>query len=231
MVVAIHQPNFFPWLGFFDKINRADVFILFDDVQFPKTGGVWSNRAMFLVSGEAKWITATIDRNYHGTKNINEMKFHSTDPWRQKMFKSLENSYKKHPYFDEIITEIFPLLNNEENNIALYNVHAILHIAKKIEVDLSKIRLSSELEKLGTSNELLINLTKFVNGDTYMCGGGADGYQDEQVFKSNNVKLENQNFKHPTYPQFKRSNFTPGLSIIDALMNIGFSGTAELMRK
>lgn len=230
-VVAIHQPNFFPWLGFFDKIHRADVFILFDDVQFPKTGGVWSNRAMFLVSGEARWITATIDRNYHGTKNINEMNFHATDSWRNKMFKSLENNYNKHPYYDEVITEIFPLLNNKENNIALYNVHAILRIAKIIEIDLNNIKLSSKLEKSGKSNELLINLTKSVNGDTYMCGGGADGYQEAEVFKSNDVKLEFQNFQHPTYPQFKRSSFTAGLSIIDALMNIGFSGTAELIRK
>ena len=74
-VVAIHQPNFFPWLGYFDKIARSDVFIFLDDVQFPKTGGVWSNRVKILIGGEARWSTAPIDRSFTGTRKICEMHF------------------------------------------------------------------------------------------------------------------------------------------------------------
>lgn len=227
--IAIHQPNFFPWLGFFNKIVIADIFILFDDIQFPKTGGVWSDRVMLLIAGEAKWVTATINRNYHGTRNINEMNFISKDPWRIKMIKSLENNYKKHPYYLEVMDTLYPLITNGEANIAAYNAHAIQVIAKKIGIDISKIKHSSALAKTGTSNELLISLTKSLGGDTYLCGGGADGYQDESIFKEHGVILKYQEFKHPVYRQFKRDTFTPGLSVIDPLMNVGFDGTAELI--
>lgn len=228
-IVAVHQPNFFPWLGFFNKISTADTFVLFDDVQFPKTGGVWSNRVMLLVAGEAKWVTATIDRNYHGTRNINEMLFLSADPWRKKMVKSLESNYQKHPFYKEVMDTIQPLIINTEPNVAAYNARAIYTIAEKIGIDTKKIKLSSGLTKSGSSNELLISITKFAGGDTYMCGGGADGYQDEQLFIEQGIKLQHQQFKHPVYPQFKRTEFIPGLSIIDALMNVGFDGTSELV--
>ena len=66
-VVSIHQPNFFPWLGYFEKIVRSDYFIFLDNVQFPKKGGSWTNRVKLIVSGQPKWLTANINRQYHGT--------------------------------------------------------------------------------------------------------------------------------------------------------------------
>jgi len=92
--VAIHQPNFFPWLGYFDKIIRSNVFVFLDEVQFPKKGGSWSNRVKMLIAGEAKWVTASIERNYSGLRNINEMNFQA-DNWRVKMLKSLRTNYNK----------------------------------------------------------------------------------------------------------------------------------------
>ena len=228
--VAIHQPNFFPWLGFFNKIAVSDTFILFDDVQFPKTGGVWSNRVMLLIAGEVKWVTATIDRKYHGTRNINEMLFLSADPWRKKMVKSLESNYQKHPFYKDVMEVLFPLIMNDETNVAAYNSRAIHVISEKTGIDTKKMKSSSALTKTGTSNELLINITKFVGGDIYICGGGADGYQEEEIFIQEGVTLQHQQFRHPVYKQFNRETFTPGLSVIDALMNVGFDGTAELIR-
>jgi len=215
-------------MGFFNKMAISDIFILLDDVQFPKTGGVWTNRVMLLIAGEAKWITATIDRNYHGTRKINEMNFNSADQWRIKMLKSLESNYKKHPHYKEVMDTLYPLITNNETNIAKYNTKAIQVIAKKIGIN-DKIKYSSALIKNGTSNELLVTLTKSMGGDIYLCGGGADGYQDKSIFNEHGVILQYQEFKHPVYTQFKREIFTPGLSVIDPLMNIGFDGTAELI--
>jgi hypothetical protein len=215
-------------MGFFNKMAISDIFILLDDVQFPKTGGVWTNRVMLLIAGEAKWITATIDRNYHGTRKINEMNFNSADQWRIKMLKSLESNYKKHPHYKEVMDTLYPLITNNETNIAKYNTKAIQVIAKKIGIN-DKIKYSSALIKNGTSNELLVTLTKSMGGDIYLCGGGADGYQDKSIFNEHGVILQYQEFKHPIYKQFKREIFTPGLSVIDPLMNIGFDGTAELI--
>ena len=81
-IVAIHQPNFFPWLGYFDKISKADSFVFLDDIQFPKKGGSWSNRIKLFISGDVRWVTAAINRDYSGTRNINEMEFLTNNPSR-----------------------------------------------------------------------------------------------------------------------------------------------------
>lgn len=230
-LVSIHQPNFFPWLGYFDKIARSNIFILLDDVQYQKTGGVWTNRVKLLIANEAKWITAAIDRNYSGTRNINEMHFVSSEPWRKKTLRSIEANYAKHPYFDEVIETIQPLIMNEESNVARYNYHAICNITKALGLDTNHFRLSSQLQKEGASNELLASLTKVVGGDSYMCGGGAEGYQEEAVFSKQSIKLHYQNFKHPVYLQHRSPNFTSGLSIIDSAMNLGWLGVYQLLRQ
>jgi hypothetical protein len=229
LIVSIHQPNFFPWLGYFDKIVKADVFLFLDDVQFQKTGGVWTNRVKFIVSGEPNWITAPIDRNYSGTRNINEMQFLPNNSWRDKTRKSIENSYRKHPYYGETIEMFLPLLLNEESNIADYNIHAITAILDYLGLDTSKLKRSSLSPFQTSSNELLCDLTLHAGGSTYLCGGGADAYQDEAVFVNKGIELRFQEFKHPVYVQKGGKEIVPGLSIIDAMMNIGLEATKALL--
>ena len=228
-VVAIHQPNFFPWLGYFDKIARADVFVFLDNVQFPKKGGTWSNRAKLLVGGEPRWMTAAIDRNFSGTRTIREMSFLQNNPWRTKLLKTIEGSYGKHPHFDEAMSLLAPLLMNLEPNITAYNISLVTAVAQRLGLDISKLRRASELPHEGVSNELLCSITKSVGGSVYLCGGGADGYQDETVFQRSGVSLARQNFTHPEYLQHGRSNFDPGLSIIDAAMNLGWDEVQKIV--
>jgi|TARA_B100000315_G_scaffold212704_1_gene210213 hypothetical protein len=229
-VVAIHQPNFFPWLGYFDKIARSDVFVLFDDVQFPKKGGVWSNRVKLLIGGEAQWVTASIVRNYSGVQNINEMEFRSDIPWREKIIRSIEFNYKKAPFYEETFEVFQPFLMNPENNIAEYNCHAVSEIVARLGLDHTKMVRSSSIDHDGSSNELLIDLIRKVGGDTYMCGGGADGYQDDAIFDEKKIQLLYQSFDHPVYPQFNTEQFVSGLSIIDVLVNLGFEQTKNCFK-
>jgi hypothetical protein len=226
--VAIHQPNFFPWLGYFDKFIRSDVFVFLDDVQFPKKGGSWSNRVKMLIGGEAKWVTASIERNYSGLRNINEMNFQA-DNWRVKMLKSLRTNYNKNSFYDETMEVVEPLILNPEKNIAKYNIYAVVEIAQRLSVNAGKIRKSSEFSLNLSSNELLCSITKQVGLDTYMCGGGADGYQDEQVFINSGIQLEFQSFEHPEYPQRGSESFVPGLSVIDAAMNLGWEKVSSIL--
>lgn len=228
--VAIHQPNFFPWLGYFDKLARADVFILLDDVQFSKTGGNWTNRVKLLISGEAQWVTAAIDRNYAGVRKINEMEFLPFPDWRKKTLGTLKMNYARHPHFAEVMEVIEPLVLNPEANAASYNRETIRTVARQLGLDETKIQSSSQLEKHGTSNELLVSLTRSVGGDVYLCGGGAEGYQDEAVFAQNDVQVVHQKFTHPDYPQKLSPRFIPGLSVIDAAMNLGWSGAGDLLK-
>lgn len=228
--VAIHQPNFFPWLGYFEKIVRSDVFVFFDDVQFPKKGGSWSNRVKCLISGEPRWVTASIERKYSGFRNINEMKFRE-DNWRIKMLKSLHTNYSKNSFYEETMQVVESLILNPEKNIAEYNIHAVTKILDCLDLSSLNIRRSSEFSFATLSNELLCAVTKEFGGDIYICGGGADEYHDEQVFTNSGIQIEYQNFQHPEYFQRGSESFVSGLSIIDALFNLGCSGTRKLLLK
>ena len=228
-IVAIHQPNFFPWLGYFDKIACCDAFVILDDVQFSKTGGTWTNRVKLLISGEPRWITAPINRNYSGVRKISEMEFRGDQLWRGKILRTIEMNYKKAPFYVEMFSFFEVLINNPENNIAEYNSKAVLCICEELGLERDKLFWSSNLTHEGDSNELLVSLTKVVGGNTYMCGGGADGYQDDAVFVSAGIELKHLDFQHPKYPQYNAAVFQTGLSIIDAVANLGWGRTTELL--
>lgn len=228
-IVAIHQPNFFPWLGFFQKIKLSHKFILLDHVQYQKTGGAWQNRVKMHVGGTGKWVTAPIIRSYQGVRSVNEMELQQSVKWRDKMWKTITSSYSKHPYFAETVRIIEPLLLNEESNISRYNTRAITTISEQLGIETSKISLSSELPYVGSSNEMLVSLTKAVDCGVYLCGGGADRYQDESLFSINGIELRYQDFQHPVYEQYGQVNFVTGLSIVDPLMNVGVDGVRSLL--
>lgn len=228
--VAIHQPNFFPWLGYFDKIRRADVFIFLDDAQYQKTGGIWSNRVKILINGEGRWLTAPVERSFQGTRNVNEMVFASKEDWRGRMLKSLVSTYKRAPHFIEAYTVIEALIKNSENNVAEYNIHAIKALASKLGYSTNSMVRSSELSTESSATERLIKLTERSGGKSYLCGGGAGDYQEDDAFHKAGIALVYQNFFHPTYPQFGNKGFVAGLSIVDALMNLGLEGSRELLK-
>lgn len=228
-IVAIHQPNFFPWLGYFDKIARSDVFVFLDHVQYQKTGATWSNRVMLRMGGEARWATAPINRSFHGVVQVNQIEWAAGQPWREKLIKSLEANYAKCRFFRETMNAVVPLIGNQEQNLARYNINAICGIADYIGLDVSHSVLSSSLGVAGQANEMLVALTRAVHGNAYMCGGGAGGYQDPSVFESSGVALVRQGFQHPVYPQAGGGEFLPGLSIVDALMNVGSAGVASFL--
>ena len=231
MIVGIHQPNFFPWLGYFDKLNKSDAFIFLDDVQFPRGGaGAYSNRVKLLISGEPRWITASIERNFQGTRKINEMISHSDIAWRKKIIKTIETNYKKAGFFDSSFPFLQDLILDPEENLALFNSKVICSICKKLGLDTGKISYSSNLDHQGDSNQLLISLTRAVGGSTYMSGsGGASSYLDEAAYKKADITLKHQNFIHPQYSQHNSTVFQPGLSIIDPIMNLGFDDTRQLL--
>lgn len=218
MICAIHQPNFFPWMGYFDKINKSDHFIILNDVQYTKTGGGWSNRASFNINQQSKFFTAPITRP-SGLRNINEVAFLDTN-WRVKFIKTLQANYAKSPHYKDNKDFIFDLINFPSNNISEYNIHIIENICDLLNIKTPKT-LSSSYSTTTSSNQLLIDLTKATKCTSYMAGGGADGYQDVELFKQQSINFKLQNFEHPTYNQAKTNDFIPGLSIIDYIFNVG----------
>jgi hypothetical protein len=228
MIVAIHQPNFFPWLGYFNKIARSDTFVILDNVQFIKTGGAWTNRVSLAISGRPAWVTMPVDRNYHGTRLINSIQIQRSN-WRVKFARTLQTNYAGAPYFKDLFPIILEMINFETDHLSIYNINCIRSISTLLNLGSTKIVLSSELGALGASTELLINLAKSVGADTYMCGGGASGYQENELFVNAGIKLKFQNFTPPVYNQGSAGEFLPGLSIIDALLHCGVEGTRALV--
>ena len=227
--VAVHQPNFLPWLGYFRKIVRADAFVLLDDVQFPKKGGTWINRVKIIVGDRSQWLTVPVDRSYHGLRRINEMTVDDTRPWRKKLSATIRASYGRAPFFQSVMPVMESILSEDTHLICELNRRGVLTLADALGIGRGHIRLSSELNASGTSTERLISIARALGADTYLSGDGAGGYQDESKFAEAGIGLEFQNYRHPTYTQFNTKTFIPGLSIVDALMNSGFEGVRGLL--
>jgi len=230
-IIAIHQPNFFPWLGFFDKIARSDVFILLDNVQFPKTGGSWSNRVQLAINGKATWITMPVVRSYHGTRLIREMQIDNSTSWRGKLLKTVQMNYARAPFYEQMSPFFTDLVNNPTDSLADYNETVIRTLTAAIGLDTSRLVTGSTLDTEGAATDLLISMTRVAGGNAYLCGGGAGGYQEDDKFMAAGVELIYQDFKHPVYPQINTESFIPGLSIVDTLMNCGIDGTRRLLQQ
>jgi hypothetical protein len=228
-LVAIHQPNFFPWLGYFDKIARADRFVLMDNVQFSKTGGTWTNRVQLLVGGRPAWVTMPVRRDYHGTRRVSEMQIDESVPWRAKLLRTLGASYGRAPCFGEVFALVEKLLASPSDRVAELNASAIRELAALLRLDASKIVLGSSLACEGQATDLLVSMVRAAGGDAYLCGGGAAGYQEDEKFAAAGIEIVRQDFRHPVYAQHHGGEFVPGLSVLDALMSVGAARTRELL--
>ena len=229
MLVAIHQPNFLPWLGYFDKLARSDVFVLLDNVPLQRTGGAYTNRVEIAIQGRRQLLTVPIARGAEARQSADAARIVDTGPWRRKLRATIEQGYAHAPAFDAIMPVIREILDQPGDGLAEFNIRAIRRIAGLIGLDVAKMRRASELDVAGTSTERLIAIMRAVGGTAYLCGGGAGGYQEDEKFAAAGFELRYQDFRHPTYPQVGAAAFVPGLSIVDALMNCGAKGTADLL--
>lgn len=230
-LVAIHQPNFFPWLGFFDKMVRADTFILLDNVQFQKTGGTWTNRVRLLTGPKDDWVTLPVQRDYHGVLPISEMRLQETGfpRWKEKFPKTLRMNYAKHPWFPQVFDLVEDCLDYDGDRLAEFNIRNIKKIMEFVGLPCSHLIRGTGMNCSGNATELLIRLIRAAGGSAYLCGGGAGGYQEDALFAAAGIKLVYQNFKHPIYEQKGRAGFIPGLSILDALFNCGPDGVRAML--
>lgn len=228
-IVAIHQPNFLPWLGYFAKIAASDVFIVMDNAQFPKKGGSWSNRVKLRVAGNAAWVTVPIVRAYHGVRTVHEMQIDNGSPWRGKLLKTIRMNYAQAPFIDSVFPLLEKIISFETESLAEFNLFGIRTIGETLGLHTSRLAIGSTLSVTGAATDLLIDMVKAVAGTTYLCGGGASGYQDDDAFGRAGIRLQYQSFVHPEYGQGRGVAFQPGLSIADALMWCGVEGTGGLL--
>ncbi|MFM9847863.1 MAG: WbqC family protein [Hyphomicrobiaceae bacterium] len=218
---AIHQPNFFPWLGYFDKIRRADVFVLLDAVDYPRSGsdgmGSIVNRVRIAVQGREHAIGPPLRRAALGTP-ISAIQIDDHQPWRDKLLRTLAMSYARAANYAPAMALLEPLIRHPEPYLAAFNIHAITAIARHLGLATPLLR-QSEFGVPGAATELLINLTRAAGCDGYLAGGGAGGYQQDGMFAAAGLLLVYQGFEPRLYGPTER--FLPGLSVIDYLMHDG----------
>lgn len=218
---AIHQPNFFPWLGYFDKISRADVFVFLDGVDYPRHGshgmGSIVNRVKVDVQGKEGFVSAPLRRAPLGTP-VGAIMIDDSQSWRKKILRTLTTNYARASNFRPAMTILEPLICYPQSNLAAFNVHTIKAIAAILGLE-TKFLHQSELSVAGKATELLIGLVKAAGCDGYIAGGGAGGYQQDEQFDEAGITLVYQNFKPAPYGPPER--FKAGLSVIDYLMHDG----------
>ena len=220
MIITIHQPQYLPWLGYFDKARQADVFILLDNVQFKKNE--WQNRNRIRTAQGWQWLTVPV---YHAFgERINEVKINNKIPWRAQHLKAIELNYCKTPYFEEYYPHFQKALGQEWEKLVDINIYFIRRIIDWLGIK-PQLVLSSEYEAVDHKTGRLVDLCRHLGADTYLSGEGGMAYLDEGQFKDNDIKILIQQYQHPEYPQRwinkNEEGFISHLSVIDLLFNCG----------
>lgn len=221
-----------PWLGLFDKINNADVFIVLDHVtNNPKSPEFWCRRVKMLIGGKEHWMSVSLKKDEKELfVPIDKMELNMDEQAIRKFKQSVELNYKKAPFFSEVFFLIEDYFKAPLLNLRAKNINFIKEVMEKLDIR-TEVVYSSEMQPQFSSNEMLIDLLKKTNASVYLCGSGAGDYQKDELFVAQGIAVKYNSFVQPVYTQFNSSNFVKGLSIIDVLMNLGFKGSKELLYK
>jgi len=220
MIVAIHQPNYLPWLGYFHKMAGSDVFVLLDDVQLVR-GKSFTTRNRVKTANGVQWLTVPVKEKGE-LKLIKDTQVVQDGKWQRKHWNAIQLSYKKAPYFDRYERQLAQIYNGcRWENLCELNV-TLTELVKNLLAISTKLILSSEMNVAGTGEEKVLSILKALKADKYITGEG-DGskrYVTEEAFEGNDIELIYQKFEHPVYHQLW-GDFVPNLSIIDLLLNAG----------
>lgn len=224
MKIAIHQPNYLPWISYFDKIDQVDKFVILDKAFHTKSGFVHRNK----IKTPQGPIMLTVPLK-NKEKPIKELLIANETNWRCKHWKIIENNYKNTPFwslYKEGFEEIF---EKEWKYLDSLNITLIKHILSLLSIT-TEILIESDFNiDFGHGNSRNVNIVSHLGGNIYLSGVGAKVYNDPEEFEKRGIELDYQNFNHPIYVQ-RFGNFDSHLSIIDLLFNCG-PESIELIRK
>jgi hypothetical protein len=232
MLVAIHQPNYFPWLGYLDRMAKADLFVVLDHVQFERRN--YQNRTQILLEGEARWLTVPVVQVSQKETIIEKQVDNSeggSRQWGPNHFKTLRYAYRKAPYFEHYAPRLREILEARWDKLLDLNMAALEFLREAYEIT-TPMRLSSRMNAGGARSELLLNLCRDVGpGSTFLGGmGGSRRYLDQDAFAGAGIGVQWQELEHPVYPQCGGGPFQPGLTSLDLLFNVGPRARDHLWR-
>jgi hypothetical protein len=219
---AIHQPNFLPWLGYFYKIQTADVFIFLDSVPMS-TGGASAitHRTRIRLGEKEHFLSLPMQKT--GAKRIQDERIVPGNHL-QKLKKTVAQSYAKAPYFKQTWPLLDSVLSYPSLSLSDFNIHGIESVCSALGWSPRLLRSSDLVQSwshIPQKSELLIALCQRVGADRYLAGGGGSrNYLDIDLFRAAGIEVVYSPFAHPIYRQFGNT-FIPGLSAMDALFHVG----------
>lgn len=229
MIAAIMQPTFLPWIGYFDLIDQADIFVFLDTVQFEKQS--WQQRNRVRTPKGLEWLTIPVFITGRFGQTIREVEI-KADAFPDKQIKTLQQHYSKTPYFNDYWPELEAILLSAKEGkfLAKLNMAIICWLAGRLGIS-SRFVLASDLNVEDHRSERLVGILKNIGADRYLSPVGSMAYliQDREVFSRAGIPILLHTFVHPEYTQ-RYAPFEIGASAIDMLFNEGATGTAGLMR-
>ena len=216
--VAIMQPTYLPWIGYFDLIDQSDIFVFLDSIQFDKRS--WQQRNRIKNTNGELLLTVPVLSKRKRDQKIKEVQIDTNQKYLPNHLRTISNNYSKTTYFREYQTEFSELYEHDYKFLADLNITLIKWFAMKLGIQVEFIR-SSSLETSGRKVSLLANICEKLSADHYLSPQGSKTYIEENnLFLKNGIRLSYQEFRHPRYKQLW-GDFIPYLSIIDLLFNEG----------
>ena len=215
MKLAIMQPYFLPYIGYFRLMAAADKFVVYDDVNFIKGG--WINRNRILLNDQEHLISVPL-QGASSNRRINQITLSPKTTWRKKLIRTLEQAYKRAPEFGPVSQLLDKIINYAENNLAAYLLHSLELLKSYLALEVDLVPTSSKYENAALKGQLrVLDICRRENASVYLNLSGGKNLYDSKVFASHGIKLRFLEPPEIEYQQFGNP-FRPSLSIIDVLM-------------
>jgi hypothetical protein len=216
--IGILQPGYLPWLGFFEQIYKADIFVIYDDVQYDKNS--WRNRNRIKTPQGLMWVTVPVLMKFGERLPVNRIAIDNKADWRKKHLLSIKYNYAKAPFYKDCIGIFEEAYGRGWEYLIDIDMFFIYKIVEYLGMDKNKIVLASTLNIEGDRIGRLVNICRYFNADIFYEGAAGKDYLSEKDFAEHGIRLEFQDYKHPVYKQLY-GEFVPQLSIVDLLFNHG----------
>ena len=218
-VAAIHQPGYFPWYGLVEKIARADVFVVLDNVQFNRAA--YQHRTLYSAAGAPKLLTLPVKKAglLEEGRHIRDTELADTRA-PSKHFETLKGRYRRSPGWNMLEAELSTMLRRQDSLLMDYALPSMRFTLEQFGVA-PKLVFASDLACKGTKSALVIDIVKAVGCDTYLSGTGARAYQAAEEFEIEGIRLLYQKLHHPKWKQSHEGDFQAGCFALEWLIEEG----------
>ena len=211
----MHQPQYLPWLGYFDKVDRADVFVLLGTVQYKKNE--YQNRNRIKTAQGWQWLTVPV--RYRFPQRIDEVTISNDVNWRNKHRQAIVSNYAQAPFFHDYSPFFDEICDTEWERLVDLSTRTVTALTSHLGIT-TPVRDAAEWELSDDPTGRLVDICRALDADTYLSGSGGREYLDLAQFSEAGVRVVFQNYRHPEYPQ-QFGPFEPHMSAVDLLLNCG----------